>query len=149
MDQVSSSRDQRPVQIFTGLSSTAGSTVVTTASLSGGPWHPVEPVLDEDWLEFSLLAAQWKRDTAVLSSRTKMTASRFYRRIIEMGEARAVPQIIRQIRLEGRKPDHWWPALRELTGADPVPQESKGDGLVAARLWIEWARPRYAVVEAK
>jgi hypothetical protein len=95
-------------------------------------------------LEFSLLAAQWKRETGMLSSRTKKVASRFYRRIIEMGRDRAVPQIIRQLQAEGAMPNHWWPALQELTGQNPVLPEAQKDIREAARAWIEWGRLNYA-----
>ena len=97
-----------------------------------------------DWLEFTVLVRQWKKETGCLSSRSKKSSSRLYRRIIEMGRDRAVPQIIRQLELEGATPDHWWPALRELTQIDPVPDRARADIREAAKYWIEWGRLHYA-----
>jgi hypothetical protein len=131
-----------------GVSSSANVSITSTAGSSSSPspltWQLALVADDADWHEFSLLAAQWKRETGKLSSRTKKAASRFYRRIIEMGRDRAVPQIIRQLANEGPTPSHWWPALEELTGEKPVPADVALDIEQASRIWIDWGHRHYA-----
>ncbi len=45
-----------------------------------------------------------------------------------------------EIMLEGlrRKPDHWFIALEEITGENPVPPESEGKTQKMAQAWIQW-----------
>jgi hypothetical protein len=97
----------------------------------------------DPWVEFSGLVEAWKRETSLSSSTRRKYASEHYRKIIGMGR-KAVPLIVRQIELEGATPYHWWDALRELTGHDPVPPEAGGDIRSVARCWIEWARQQEA-----
>jgi hypothetical protein len=144
---VSDQRLPARVQIYVAAdqASTANAVVSTSAQsqLSRYSFIASLSASEADWLEFTLLARQWKRETGMLSSRSKKASSRFYRRIIEMGRDRAVPQIIRQIQLEGATPSHWWPALQELTGEDPVPNAAQKDLAQVARHWTEWGRARY------
>jgi hypothetical protein len=127
-----------------GVASSGNVTIATTCGYSFSPWAIAVSPLDADWLEFCLLAAQWKRETGMLSSRAKKISSRLYRRIIEMGKDRAVPQILRQIKKEGANPDHWWPALEELTKQNPIPVEAANDIRKVARIWVDWGRVHYA-----
>jgi hypothetical protein len=62
-----------------------------------------------------------------------------YLSILAMGPD-ALPLIIGQLRSEGEDPDHWFVALHYITkGADPVPEEDKGDMARMSRAWLEWA----------
>ena len=45
-----------------------------------------------------------------------------YQRIIQMGE-QAVPLILEELE---READHWYPALRQLTGVSPVRRKARG-----------------------
>ena len=45
-----------------------------------------------------------------------------YQRIIGLGSA-VVPLLLRELE---RQPDHWFWALKAITGADPVPAASRG-----------------------
>lgn len=95
-----------------------------------------------DWLEFTLLARQWKQDTMHLSSMRTILASRYYHRILEMGRERATPLILRQLILEGANPYHWFSALASLGNEDPA--SAAGDNVRdIAKAWIEWGRARY------
>jgi len=55
-----------------------------------------------------------------------------------MGE-RAIRPILLQLR---RKPEHWFYALHEITGENPVPAEAEGrlDQMTAA--WLRWGKER-------
>ena len=39
-----------------------------------------------------------------------------------------------------REPDHWFVALKRITGADPVPAEARGDLDRMAEAWLNWSR---------
>jgi hypothetical protein len=134
------------IYVAAGQASTANEVVSTSVQSQSAPYWFVASLSasEVDWLEFTLLARQWKSETGMLSSRSRKASSRFYRRIIEMGRDRAVPQIIRHIQSEGATPSHWWPALQELTGEDPVPDAAKKDLAQVASHWTEWGRAHYA-----
>ena len=59
-----------------------------------------------------------------------------YQRIIQMGE-QAVPLMLEELE---READHWYPALRQLTGVSPVPEESKGNLAKLRDAWLCWGR---------
>jgi hypothetical protein len=104
-----------------------------------------ETLSNREWTEFAMLVEAWKAETINLSSIAQVLASEPYRKILSMRE-RAVPLIIRQLKVEGTNPYHWWGALRELTNENPVPDNLKGDIRAMSRCWIEWARNRYGVL---
>ncbi len=85
-------------------------------------------------VEFLRLAATWRRDTLTLSSSTARNSHPALRSIIAMGKI-AVPWILRDLEDNG---GHWGPALRELTGAQPVDRADAGrvDRIRAA--WLRW-----------
>src|SRR5687768_3516487 len=74
-------------------------------------------------LDFASLAAKWKKETRHLSSASRMSKHPAYREIIEMGAA-AIPLILAELE---KKPDHWFVALHQITGANPVPARSEGN----------------------
>jgi hypothetical protein len=85
--------------------------------------------------KFQRLAAAWKQETAAMSSTTQMVANPHHKAIIALGMP-VVPLILRSIQKE---PDHWFYALRAITGAGPtIPKEHYGDVRTICRLWVEW-----------
>ena len=84
--------------------------------------------------EFDQLVEIWKAETQIVSSVTEMVAHPAYQQIIGMGSA-AVPLIIEQLTIE---PDHWFSALKAITGEDPVPDDAKGDLDQMTKAWLEW-----------
>lgn len=120
------------------------STFTVTTTVSRTPVYMFSRVfLSPDWLRFQELVSQWHRERGATSFATKMAMCPSYQRIIAMGE-NAIPLILRQLENEGDEPDHWFWALSVLTGADPVPDEARGDIRDMAKAWLEWARTRYA-----
>jgi hypothetical protein len=87
---------------------------------------------------FRLLVKQWKKETAHLSSTSRMAKHPAYQEIIAMGMA-AVPLLLAELR---RSPDFWFPALRSITGENPVLPGSVEKVKEMAQAWIEWGRAK-------
>jgi hypothetical protein len=86
--------------------------------------------------EFRRLAQQWQEETRYSSLAKRMAEHPAYRQIVAMGK-KAVPLILAELE---REPHHWFFALREITGADPVLPESRGKLAEMAAAWIQWGR---------
>ena len=111
------------------------------------PFHVPTAALEtvfsaEDWLKFDALAAEWRRGRSATSSAVEMAMHPAYQKIIGMGD-KAIPFIISELRAEGEEPDHWFWALRVLTGVDPVTDEERGDIVRMAQSWLRWADEAY------
>jgi hypothetical protein len=85
---------------------------------------------------FRELADEWESETKFLSSLTARAQHPAYREIIRLGDA-VVPVVLRELQ---RKPNHWFAALRAITGADPVKPNERGDLSAMTRAWLRWAR---------
>jgi type I restriction enzyme M protein len=86
--------------------------------------------------QFRSYAELWKRQTLHLSSAARITSHPAYREIVKMGMP-VVPLILKEL---SQKPDHWFVALHEITGADPVPKESQGRLTEMAGAWLSWGK---------
>jgi hypothetical protein len=86
--------------------------------------------------EFYRLMAIWKTTTVHLSNITEKCLHPAYKEITAMGQ-RVLPLIFSEL---AREPDHWFAALRTLTGINPVPLQSRGRLAEMTNAWIEWAR---------
>lgn len=84
---------------------------------------------------FRQLVTEWKSATALTSSGTELLLHPAYQRIIGLGKD-AVKLIIEELR---REPDHWFWALKSITGEDPVTAGDNGkiDRMTAS--WLKWA----------
>jgi CheY-like chemotaxis protein len=87
---------------------------------------------------FRGLVRKWKRDTSFSSSVTKIVIHPAYQRIIGMGPA-ILPSILSELK---KDPDHWFWALKSITGADPVTEPDRGNVRAMAKAWLHWARER-------
>jgi hypothetical protein len=85
-------------------------------------------------LRFSMLKAEWEADTAHLSSVTEIAMHPAYQQIIGMGPI-AIPLILSEMK---KKPDHWFWALKSITGEDPVLQENRGQIMQMTKAWLRW-----------
>lgn len=85
---------------------------------------------------FEELANQWRDETAMMSSASKMASHPAYQSIISMGPP-VVPLILRELE---RETDHWFFALRALTGDDPVPPEDVGNVRKMREAWLAYGR---------
>jgi hypothetical protein len=103
--------------------------------------HPVRCELTNDpdlERRFRELVDEWQADVAPLSSTTARVQHPSYRKIVALGPA-AVPLLLRELE---RRPNHWFAALRSLTGADPVAPADRGHLVLMAGAWIKWGRER-------
>ena len=90
------------------------------------------PPLDQE--TFEKLADEWERDRPRGVDIAQMTRHPAYQRIIAMGEP-AVPWLLHRL---ATKPDHWFVALSAITGARPVPPESRGRIKAMVQAWLDW-----------
>ena len=91
---------------------------------------------DSDSALFANLVATWRAARLMISSLTEMAMLPEYQRIIGMGR-RALPLILAELE---RQPDHWFWALRAITGEDPVSADARGNVREMADAWIEWGQ---------
>jgi hypothetical protein len=88
---------------------------------------------------FRHLAESWHVERGATSSITEMSMCPSYQRIVGMGQV-AVPLILTRLAEEGDEPDHWFWALKAITGADPVSDDARGDLVRMAQFWLQWGR---------
>ena len=83
---------------------------------------------------FRALADRWYEETTVLSSASQMAMHPAYQEVIGMG-LMAVPLILHELQQE---PQHWFWALRAITGADPIRPEQRGKVREMTTAWLQW-----------
>ena len=88
--------------------------------------------------EFRRLVAKWREETAGYALANRVLAHPAYRQIIKMGEA-VLPLILEDLRDGG---GHWYRALREITGENPVPAEHRARRPQMRAAWVEWGKAR-------
>jgi hypothetical protein len=87
---------------------------------------------------FNRYADEWYTATAGLSSIAQKKRHPSYNEIIKLG-----PTVIKFMLedLERRLPSPmWFPALKSMTGHDPVAPSDRGNIAAMKRAWIEWGR---------
>ena len=92
------------------------------------------PPMDRE--TFESLADEWERDRPRGVDIVQMTRHTAYQQIIAMGEP-AVPWLLNRL---ATKSDHWFVALSTITGAKPVPPESRGRVKEMVQAWLDWGR---------
>jgi hypothetical protein len=85
---------------------------------------------------FHSLASEWQADTRFLAAPSAASEHPAYRAIVALGPA-VVPLILADLAVA---PEPWFAALRELTGADPVPPADRSRPRAAAAHWLAWGR---------
>lgn len=83
-----------------------------------------------------MAAERWKEDTAGFSSITKKTRHPSYVYIIMLGRP-ALKPLLQKL---DRELDHWFPALKRISGEDPVPPQHRGDMQQMRQAWLDWGR---------
>lgn len=84
--------------------------------------------------KFDALKEEWRKETLFLSSTHEICMHEAYQKIIGIGPP-AVPLIMNELR---DQPDHWFWALRSITGTNPVPERERGNLEAMAERWLEW-----------
>ena len=100
--------------------------LVSTPGTGGNPTELQE--------QFSDLVASWRAGTAGLSSPRAIAGHPAYQRIIGLGEP-VIPLIFQDMKENG---GWWYPALRALTGENPVPESAKGSLSLNDQAWLQW-----------
>ena len=94
-----------------------------------------------DRQRFTELADQWEIETVFLSNSHRAAEHPAHMEIISMGEP-AVPLILERMReiSEGNRETggHWFHALRDITGANPVKHAERGNVPAMQEAWLEW-----------
>lgn len=118
----------------------SATTKPAVVSLTGGTSLVVDELLPNA-IRFKELVSAWHEQRQAMSWITEMAICPAYQSIIAMGPA-AVRFILTQLQSEGDEPDHWFWALRVLTGANPVAEEDRGDLVKMSRAWLNWGTER-------
>jgi hypothetical protein len=93
---------------------------------------PMETVQDR----FRRLAESWERAVAYHSSTTLRNNHPAYREIINLGPE-VIPLLFKDLE---ENHTHWFCALREITGANPVPEAAAGNIPQMVEAWLQWGR---------
>ena len=93
----------------------------------------VDPALTARFLQ---LVSEWNDATAGLSSPRAITEHPAYLQIIALGQP-ILPLLFRDLQDNG---GWWYPALRALTGAAPVPECAQGQPESNNAAWLRWGR---------
>ncbi|HWE01026.1 MAG TPA: hypothetical protein VG326_01360 [Tepidisphaeraceae bacterium] len=88
--------------------------------------------------QFDRLADQWALATSILSSPTQKAMHPAYREIVAMGLP-ALPMILQRMEHCG---GHWFWALSEITGENPIPISAHGRIAEMREAWLKWGRER-------
>lgn len=97
-------------------------------------WDPAPE--SELQARFGSLAERWREETEFASAPSALFMNPAYQEIIGLGPA-VLPLILRDL---AETQDHWFWALRAITGADPVPPEERGYVARMAERWLDWGR---------
>lgn len=97
---------------------------------------PPKPPAETLEARFRRLASVWHDAVAYHSSSTVRNNHSAYREIISLGPE-VVPLLLRD--LEDNQ-THWFCALREITGADPIPESAVGNVPKMVEAWVRWAK---------
>ncbi|MDE2959157.1 MAG: hypothetical protein OXU28_03780 [Chloroflexota bacterium] len=95
----------------------------------------IEPA---DRKRFQELADRWQEETFFLSRSDRVIAHPAHQEIISMGEP-VVPLILERMRSQG---GHWFEALQQITGADPVSPVDYGKIAAMQNSWLQWGEHR-------
>jgi hypothetical protein len=85
---------------------------------------------------FEALATQWRRETRHLSLMNDIVLNSAYQQIIGMGKP-AIALILKDLK---QQPEHWFWALRSITGENPIRPEDRGRLPQMTEAWLEWGR---------
>ncbi len=87
---------------------------------------------------FNDLAEKWKSETMHHSVMSNIVLHRSYQEIIGLGRD-ALPLILKKLSIE---PNHWFWALRAISGEDPVATGDIGKFDAMRNAWLKWGRNR-------
>jgi hypothetical protein len=89
-------------------------------------------------VRFEALAQRWREETEFHSAASALFMHPAYQEIIGLGPA-VLPLMLADLE---KTHDHWFWALRAITGENPVPAEERGKVERMAERWVNWGRGR-------
>ena len=99
--------------------------------------HPSDTPSSETVLErFRRLEAKWLAEVGYSSSSTVLRSHPAFLEIVNLGDP-VVPFMLRDLE---ERPRLWVWALSQITGADPVPAEDRGNIAKMSAAWLRWGR---------
>jgi hypothetical protein len=98
--------------------------------------HTTVPAVGEIEQTFYALVRLWRKDTTAVSVDSRKREHPAYRQIVAMGVA-VLPFLLRELE---RMSAHFDMALQEITGANPVPTNARGDMNRVRKAWLRWAK---------
>ena len=104
------------------------------SGLGYGQYADAPEIEPADYERFRELADQWENDTVLLSNSNQAAEHPAHQEIISMGEP-ALPLILERMQSQG---GHWFHALREITNANPVQPEDRGNVGAMQAAWLQW-----------
>ncbi|MCK4830266.1 hypothetical protein KA005_81865, partial [bacterium] len=84
------------------------------------------------------LVNKWKEETQFSSTVLEMSMNSNYQQIIGLGP-NVIPLILERL---SKNNEHWFWALKAITGESPVSEQSKGIVTEMAQAWLSWARKK-------
>jgi hypothetical protein len=98
----------------------------------------IKPRLPSETMEerFRRLTETWERATSHLSSMKAASEHPAYQEIISLG-VDVVPLLLRDLKDTQR---HWFIALHQITGANPIPDSAAGNIPKMVEAWLQWGK---------
>lgn len=90
---------------------------------------------------FGVLADEWSRETANVSSVTALVSHPSYQQIIALGWA-VVPHLLDDLQTHRRM---WFPALTAITSIRPFDPSEAGDSKRMTDAWIKWGKMKHLI----
>jgi hypothetical protein len=88
---------------------------------------------------FHRLTAEWEDAVAYQSSTTVIISHPAYGEVARLGPE-VVPFLLRDMEDHHT---HWFWALHEITGADPIPETAGGNIPKMVQAWLDWAKVKH------
>lgn len=88
--------------------------------------------------KFERLANKWRKETSFQSSIHAIALHPAYQEIIGMG-CDAVPLMLQALE---HGPEHWFWALRSITGVSPIKEADRGNMEAMAQAWVCWGKDK-------
>lgn len=91
---------------------------------------------NQEFKHFLQLKDKWKSETLYYSSSSLIFNNSAYKEIIALG-SKTIPWIIRELK---KTNDHWFYALKKISGENPINPDNYGIITKMKEDWIKWAQ---------
>lgn len=108
---------------------------------SASSWEPTILALtieESNRAVFEYMSSDWLSDTQWVSSISTITRHPRFAAIKQIGPS--VIKFVLEHLAKGDLQPHWFPLLKDISGQDPVPPQSRGRISEMAREWMAWGK---------